>query len=104
TRSKRDWSSDVCSSDLDEVWLSDQRVELIARHITENHDKYTRNRQYSAIFTVQSIPALVKYYDAFKKISKDYEHPLKVAGVFSYAANEERNKRSEEQTSELQSR
>ncbi|MDK9872511.1 type I restriction endonuclease subunit R [Staphylococcus sp. IPLA37011] len=75
----------------DEVWLSDQRVELIARHITENHDKYTRNRQYSAIFTVQSIPALVKYYDAFKKISKDYEHPLKVAGVFSYAANEERN-------------
>ncbi|MCG4934234.1 hypothetical protein, partial [Dorea formicigenerans] len=37
----------------DEVWLSDQRVELIARHITENHDKYTRNRQYSAILTVQ---------------------------------------------------
>ncbi|XVK96833.1 type I restriction endonuclease subunit R [Staphylococcus nepalensis] len=73
----------------DEVWMADKRVELIARHITENHDKYTRNRQYSAILTVQSIPALVKYYDTFKKISKDYEHPLKVAGVFSYAANEE---------------
>lgn len=73
----------------DEVWMADKRVELIARHITENHDKYTRNRQYSAILTVQSIPALVKYYDTFKKISKDYEQPLKIAGVFSYAANEE---------------
>jgi type I restriction enzyme R subunit len=73
----------------DEVWMADDRVELIARHITENHDKYTRNRQYSSILTVQSIPALNKYYDAFKKISKDYDKPLKVAGIFSYAANED---------------
>ena len=73
----------------DEVWMADKRVELIARHITENHDKYTRNRQYSAILTVQSIPALVKYYNTFKNISKDYEQPLKIAGIFSYAANEE---------------
>lgn len=75
--------------DKDEVWLADKRIELIARHITENHDKYTRNRQYSAILTVQSIPALVKYYTTFKKISKDYKQPLKIAGVFSYQANEE---------------
>ncbi|PTK96436.1 restriction endonuclease subunit R, partial [Staphylococcus gallinarum] len=73
----------------DEVWLADKRIELIARHITENHDKYTRNRQYSAILTVQSIPALVKYYTTFKKISKDYKQPLKIAGVFSYQPNEE---------------
>lgn len=73
----------------DEVWLADKRIELIARHITENHNKYTRNRQYSAILTVQSIPALVKYYTTFKKISKDYKQPLKIAGVFSYQANEE---------------
>jgi type I restriction enzyme R subunit len=73
----------------DEVWMADDRIELIARHITENHDKYTRNRQYSSILTVQSIPALNKYYDAFKKISKDYDKPLKVAGIFSYAANED---------------
>ncbi|BEJ45039.1 hypothetical protein KSE1242_00270 [Staphylococcus epidermidis] len=33
----------------DEVWLADDRIRLIARHIVENHDKYTRNRQYSAI-------------------------------------------------------
>ncbi|HDU1447092.1 TPA: type I restriction endonuclease subunit R [Staphylococcus pseudintermedius] len=72
----------------DEVWLADKRIELIARHIRDNHDKYTRNRQYSAILTVQSIPALIKYYETFKRISRDDNHPLKVAGIFTYAANE----------------
>ncbi|PXA44965.1 type I restriction enzyme subunit R domain-containing protein, partial [Staphylococcus pseudintermedius] len=72
----------------DEVWLADKRIELIARHIRDNHDKYTRNRQYSAILTVQSIPALIKYYETFKRISRDDNHPLKVASIYTYAANE----------------
>ncbi|WP_436882327.1 type I restriction endonuclease subunit R [Mammaliicoccus sciuri] len=73
----------------DEVWLADDRIRLIARHIVENHDKYTRNRQYSAILTVQSIPALIKFYNVFKAISKDYDKPLNIAGVYSYSPNEE---------------
>lgn len=86
----------------DEVWMADDRIELIARHITENHDKYTRNRQYSSILTVQSIPALNKYYDAFKKISKDYDKPLKVAGIFSYAANEDNHEGADDKHSREQ--
>lgn len=73
----------------DEVWLADDRIRLIARHIVENHDKYTRNRQYSASLTVQSIPALIKFYNVFKEISKDYDKPLNIAGVYSYSPNEE---------------
>lgn len=73
----------------DEVWLADDRIRLIARHIVENHDKYTRNRQYSAILTVQSIPALIKFYNVFKEINKDYDKPLNIAGVYSYSPNEE---------------
>ncbi|MGY0685139.1 type I restriction endonuclease subunit R [Mammaliicoccus sciuri] len=73
----------------DEVWLADDRIRLITRHIVENHDKYTRNRQYSAILTVQSIPALIKFYNVFKEISKDYDKPLNIAGVYSYSPNEE---------------
>ncbi|WP_369041075.1 type I restriction endonuclease subunit R [Staphylococcus chromogenes] len=73
----------------DEVWMSDQRLELIARHIIENHDKYTRDRQYSSILTVQSIPALIKYYETFKRVNQEYEHPLKVAGIYSFGANED---------------
>ena len=72
----------------DEVWMSDDRIELIVRHIIENHDKYTRNRQYSSILTVSSIPALIKYYQVFKKVNQEYDHPLKVAGVYSLEPNE----------------
>lgn len=73
----------------DEVWASDDRIELIVRHIIENHDKYTRNRQYSSILTVQSIPALIKYYQAFNKVNQEYDRPLKVAGIYSFGPNEE---------------
>lgn len=74
--------------DKNEVWLADERIELIARHIAENHDKYTNQRQYSSILTVQSIPALIKYYETFKRIADDYKRPLTVAGIFTYQANE----------------
>lgn len=73
----------------DEVWMAEDRVELIVRHILENHDKYTRNRQYSSILTVQSIPALIQYYQAFNKINQEYDRPLKVAGIYSFGPNEE---------------
>lgn len=76
----------------DEVWMADDRIELIVRHIIENHDKYTRNRQYSSILTVQSIPALIKYYQAFNKVNQEYDRPLKVAGIYSFGPNEETKK------------
>ncbi|WP_053025625.1 type I restriction endonuclease subunit R [Staphylococcus haemolyticus] len=83
--------------DKDEVWMSDDRIELIVRHITENHDKYTRNRQYSSILTVQSIPALIKYYQAFKKVNQEYDRPIKVAGVYSLEPNEETKEANNEE-------
>ncbi|MCG1730450.1 type I restriction endonuclease subunit R [Staphylococcus epidermidis] len=81
----------------DEVWMSDDRIELIVRHIIENHDKYTRNRQYSSILTVQSIPALIKYYQVFKKMSQEYDRPLKVAGIYSFGPNEETKEANNEE-------
>lgn len=81
----------------DEVWMSDNRIELIVRHIIENHDKYTRNRQYSSILTVQSIPALIKYYKSFKKVNQEYDRPLKVAGVYSLEPNEETKEANNEE-------
>lgn len=75
--------------DTEEVWLADKRVELVTRHIINNHDKYTRNRQYSSIFTVQSIHALIKYYETFKRLNKKLEQPLTVAGIFTFKPNED---------------
>lgn len=71
--------------DTDEVWMHDDRIRMVAEHIIQHHNAKTRNKTYNAIFTVQSIPMLVKYYDTFKKI----DHDLKIAAIFTYGANEE---------------
>ena len=60
-------------------------MSLIANHIVQNHKAKTRNGQYTAIFAVSSIEALVKYYDIFKKI----KHDLNISGIFSYGQNED---------------
>lgn len=75
----------VAAIDKEEVFFADERINLIANHIVKNHYNKTRNKEYTAIFTVQSIPMLVKYYDAFKKI----DHDLKIAAIFSFGANED---------------
>ena len=71
--------------DVGELYMSTERMALIANHIVQNHKSKTRNGQYTAIFAVSSIPQLVKYYDIFKAIN----HDLNISGVFSYGANED---------------
>ena len=71
--------------DTNELYMADERMTMIANHIIENHKSKTRNRQYTAIFAVSSIPALIKYYDIFKSIG----HDLNISGIFSYGANED---------------
>lgn len=71
--------------DVGELYMSTERMALIANHIVQNHKAKTRNGQYTAIFAVSSIPQLVKYYDIFKAIN----HDLNISGIFSYGANED---------------
>lgn len=71
--------------DVNEVMASSERMTMIANHIVANHKSKTRNRQYTAIFTVWSIDALVEYYDIFKSIG----HDLNITGCFSFSANED---------------
>ncbi|GAA0103195.1 type I restriction endonuclease subunit R [Paraclostridium bifermentans] len=84
--------------DTDEVIMSDERIEVVARDIIANHDAKTRNKKYTAIFTVQSIPMLVKYYDKFKELN----HDLKIAGIFSFGANEDSEGRDEHSRDSLE--
>jgi type I restriction enzyme, R subunit len=70
--------------DTNEVFLDDVRIDMIVNDILTHHDTKTRNRKYNALFAVSSIPILVKYYDAFKKLNKD----LKISAIFTYGANE----------------
>lgn len=75
----------VAAIDKEEVFMADERIELVASHIIKNHNGKTRNKEYTAVFTVQSIPMLIKYYDKFKEL----DHDLKIAGIFSFGANED---------------
>jgi type I restriction enzyme R subunit len=71
--------------DVGELYMADERMAMVANHIIQNHKAKTRNRQYTAIFAVASIPMLIKYYNIFKQI----DHDLNISGIFSFGANED---------------
>ena len=77
--------------DTDEVFMADERVSMIAHDIIKQHNIKTRDRKYNALFTVSSIPLLIKYYDTFKSIN----HDLKIGAIFTYGANEDLDKNPE---------
>ena len=77
--------------DTDEVFMSDDRVRLIAQDIIDHHNTKTHNKKYNALFTVSSIPLLIKYYDMFKSLN----HDLKIGAIFTYGVNEDLDKNPE---------
>ena len=52
-----DWDDPTLADaiDVNELYMSEERMSLIANHIIQNHKAKTRNRQYTAIFAVSSI-------------------------------------------------
>ena len=77
--------------DTEEVFMADDRVRLIAQDIIVHHNTKTRDKKYNALFTVSSIPLLVKYYNMFKSLN----HDLKIGAIFTYGANEDLDKNPE---------
>ena len=77
--------------DTDEVFMADDRIRLIAQDIIDHHCVKTRDKKYNALFTVSSIPLLIKYYDMFKQLN----HNLKIGAIFTYGANEDLDKNPE---------
>lgn len=75
----------VHAIDTEEVWHDERRLNIVADHILDNHLRRSKSKGYCAMFTVDSIPTLIKYYDIFK--SKD--HNLKIAGIYTYGQNED---------------
>ncbi|MBU5316906.1 type I restriction endonuclease subunit R [Clostridium bornimense] len=88
----------VKAIDTKEVFMDDHRISDIANHIINNHGAKTKNGKYTAMFTVQDVPMLVKYYDMFKTI----DHNLKIAAIFTYGANEDSEGRDEHSRDSLE--
>lgn len=80
---------EVEAIDTKELMESPKRLEKIADYILANHDRKTHSSEFTAIFAVSSVDVLTKYYEILKAKQHDNEHKIKIATIFSYAANEE---------------
>ena len=68
---------------------SQPRLEKITDYILLHHAHKTKTPDFTAMFCVSSVQTLIKYYELFKQKQLDAVKPLKIATIFSYAANEE---------------
>jgi type I restriction enzyme R subunit len=75
--------------DTKELMESPLRLEKITDYIINNHSKKTQKKDFTAMFCVSSVETLIKYYDLFQKKKENGEHNLRIATIFSYAANED---------------
>ena len=76
--------------------LHPDRIREISQYILNNFRQKTHRLQagakgFNAMFAVSSVDAAKLYYESFKDLQKDCDKPLKVATIFSFAANEEQD-------------
>ena len=81
---------DIEVEDIDtkELMEDEKRLEKISDYIIANHSRKTHNKEFTAMFCINSVPTLIKYYDILKRKKEAGEHNLKIATIFSYGANE----------------
>lgn len=76
--------------------LHPDRIREITQYILNNFRQKTHRLQagakgFNAMFAVSSVDAAKLYYESFKGLQKNSDRPLKVATIFSFAANEEQD-------------
>jgi len=76
--------------------LHPDRIREITQYILthfrqKTHRLHAGNKGFNAMFAVSSVDAAKLYYESFKDLQKGSDKPLKVATIFSFAANEEQD-------------
>ncbi|GAA4296887.1 type I restriction endonuclease subunit R [Nibribacter koreensis] len=76
--------------------LHPARIKEISTYILQNfkfktHRNQSGNKGFNAMFAVSSVDAAKCYYEELNRLQKGNENPLKIATIFSFAANEEQN-------------
>ena len=79
-----------------QAFLRPERIEQIAKYILDNFKQKTHrfnagNNGFNAMFAVSSVDAAKVYYQTFKQLQSAVKNPLKIATIFSFAANEEQD-------------
>lgn len=76
--------------------LHPDRICEVTQYILNNFRQKTHrlqagNKGFNAMFAVSSVDAAKLYYECFRELQKTSDKPLKVATIFSFAANEEQD-------------
>ncbi len=76
--------------------LHPDRIREISQYILNNFRQKTHRLQvsakgFNAMFAVSSVDAAKLYYESFRDLQKGSDKPLRVATIFSFAANEEQD-------------
>jgi len=76
--------------------LHPARIKEISQYILQNfriktHRNQGSNKGFNAMFPVSSVDAAKCYYEELINMQKESDKPLKIATIFSFAANEEQN-------------
>jgi len=82
---------DIAVEDIDtkELLESLKLMDKIVDYILAHHGRKTYNREFTAIFCVSSVETLIKYYEIFKAKKAEGKHDMRVATIFTFAANED---------------
>lgn len=86
----------LTAAETKEALLHPERIKEISQYILNNfrvktHRSYAGAKGFNAMFAVSSVDAAKLYYEALNNLQKESEKPLKIATIFSFAANEEQN-------------
>jgi type I restriction enzyme R subunit len=76
--------------------LHPARITEISEYILQNfkiktHRNQGSNKGFNAMFAVSSVDAAKCYYEELSSLQKESDKPLKIATIFSFAANEEQS-------------
>ena len=76
--------------------LHPERIREVSQYIIKNfrqktHRLYGDKKAFNAMFAVSSVDAAKQYYETLNALQQKQEKPLKIATIFSFAANEEQD-------------
>lgn len=87
----RETNIDIEVEDIDTKELMEDatRLEKISDYIIAHHSRKTQNREFTAMFCINNVQTLIKYYDILKRKKVEGLHNLNIATIFSYVSNED---------------
>lgn len=90
----------LSAAETKEALLHPERIKEISQYILNNfriktHRTHANGKGFNAMFAVSSVDAAKLYYESLSNLQKDSSKPLKIATIFSFAANEEQCSKGE---------